>query len=59
MHADRAVAAIVDEDDEQAAPCWAAVASSCPFIMKSPSPATHSTRRSGKRIAAATAAGRP
>jgi hypothetical protein len=43
----------------RSSPRAAAVASSCPFIRKSPSPDTQTTGRSWKRSAAATAAGRP
>jgi hypothetical protein len=39
------------------APCCTAVASSWPVIMKSPSPVTATTTRSGWRSFAATAAG--
>ncbi|KRD99917.1 hypothetical protein ASE63_10405 [Bosea sp. Root381] len=40
-------------------PHCVAVASSCPFIMKQPSPATETASRSGKASLAAIAAGAP
>jgi hypothetical protein len=42
-----------------ASPYCAAVASSCPFIRKQPSPFQETTRRCGQIALAATAAGTP
>ena len=60
VHADRAVHAVVDDEHhDRPAPYCTAVASSCPVIRKSPSPAKQTTVRSGCTILAATAAGTP
>ena len=57
VHADRAVHRVVEDQDDRPGAFDSAVASSCPVIMKPPSPQNPTTIRSGWTSLAATAAG--
>ena len=59
VHADGAVHAVVGDHAMIGTLYCTAVANSCPFIRKSPSPAMHTTGRCGSMIFIATAAGTP
>ena len=59
VHADRAIHAVVEHDHDDRTVICTAVASSWPFIMKSPSPAKATAIRSGSCRFATTAAGTP